>query len=75
MVPQPVAEDATLYSLSAREREILALLARGDSNKLIARELDIAETTVKVHVQHILRKFNLTSRVQVALYAAARGLG
>ncbi len=75
MVPQPVAEDATLYSLSAREREILALLARGDSNKLIARELDIAETTVKVHVQHILRKLNLTSRVQVALYAAARGLG
>jgi two-component system nitrate/nitrite response regulator NarL len=75
MVPQPVAEDATLESLSAREREILALLARGDSNKLIARELDIAETTVKVHVQHILRKLNLTSRVQVALYAAARGLG
>ena len=75
MVPQPVAEDATLYSLSAREREILALLARGDSNKLIARELDIAETSVKVHVQHILRKLNLTSRVQVALYAAARGLG
>ena len=75
MTPQPVAEDATLESLSAREREILALLARGDSNKLIARELDIAETTVKVHVQHILRKLNLTSRVQVALYAAARGLG
>ncbi len=75
MVPQPVAEDATLDSLSAREREILALLARGDSNKLIARELDIAETTVKVHVQHILRKLNLTSRVQVALYAAARGFG
>ncbi len=75
MVPQPVAEDATLDSLSAREREILALLAHGDSNKLIARELDIAETTVKVHVQHILRKLNLTSRVQVALYAAARGLG
>ena len=75
MVPQPVAEDATLESLSAREREILAILARGDSNKLIARELDIAETTVKVHVQHILRKLNLTSRVQVALYSAARGLG
>jgi two-component system nitrate/nitrite response regulator NarL len=75
MVSQPVAEDATWDSLSPREREILALLARGDSNKLIARELDIAETTVKVHVQHILRKLNLTSRVQVALYAAARGLG
>jgi two-component system nitrate/nitrite response regulator NarL len=62
-------------SLSTREREILGLIARGDSNKLIARELDIAETTVKVHVQHIFRKLNLTSRVQVAVYAAARGLG
>jgi two-component system nitrate/nitrite response regulator NarL len=75
MVPQPVAEDAVFETLSAREREILALVARGDSNKLIARELDIAETTVKVHVQHIFRKLNLTSRVQVAVYAAARGAG
>jgi two-component system, NarL family, nitrate/nitrite response regulator NarL len=66
---------AAVESLSVREREILTLIARGDSNKLIARELDIAETTVKVHVQHIFRKLNLTSRVQVAVYAAARGLG
>jgi len=71
----PRAEDAALESLSGREREILGLIARGDSNKLIARELDIAETTVKVHVQHIFRKLNLSSRVQVAVYAAARGLG
>ena len=71
----PRAQDAALESLSAREREILGLIARGDSNKLIARELDIAETTVKVHVQHIFRKLSLTSRVQVAVYAAARGLG
>lgn len=69
------AEDLALESLSGREREILVLIARGDSNKVIARELDIAETTVKVHVQHIFRKLNLTSRVQVAVYAAARGLG
>ncbi|NVO07576.1 MAG: response regulator [Rhodoferax sp.] len=75
MAPQPAAEDAALESLSAREREILGLIARGDSNKLIARELDIAETTVKVHVQHIFRKLNLSSRVQVAVFAAARGLG
>ena len=72
---EPVAVDAALESLSGREREILGLIARGDSNKLIARELDIAETTVKVHVQHIFRKLNLTSRVQVAVFAAARGLG
>ena len=77
--PNP-AEMATapgdgLEILSAREREILLLIARGDSNKLIARELDIAETTVKIHVQHILRKLNLSSRVQAAVYAAARGIG
>ena len=41
---------------------------------MIARALDIAETTVKVHVQHILRKLQLTSRVQVAVYAAGRGM-
>ena len=63
-----------LEMLSAREREILTLIARGASNKLIARELDIAETTVKIHVQHILRKLNLSSRVQVAVYATGRGV-
>ncbi|MCW5671157.1 MAG: response regulator [Hydrogenophaga sp.] len=62
--------DAELASLSVRELEILHLIARGDSNKLIARQLDIAETTVKIHVQHILRKLNLTSRVQAAVFAA-----
>ena len=70
-----VPEDPAMESLSTREREILLLIARGDSNKLIARALDIAETTVKVHIQHIFRKLNLSSRVQVAVYAAARGLG
>jgi two-component system nitrate/nitrite response regulator NarL len=75
LAPEPVAEDPAVESLSVREREILGLIARGDSNKLIARALDIAETTVKVHVQHIFRKLGLTSRVQVAVYAAARGLG
>ncbi|MFW5330247.1 response regulator [Hydrogenophaga sp. ZJX-1] len=60
--------------LSPREREILQLIARGDSNKLIARALDIAETTVKIHVQHILRKLGLSSRVQAAVYATTHGL-
>jgi two-component system nitrate/nitrite response regulator NarL len=63
-----------LEMLSAREREILTLIARGASNKVIARDLDIAETTVKIHVQHILRKLNLSSRVQVAVYATGRGV-
>ena len=70
----PTEADAVLQTLSAREREILLLIARGDSNKLIARALDIAETTVKVHVQHIFRKLQLSSRVQVAIFAAARGV-
>ena len=59
-----------LAALSARELEILHLIACGDSNKHIARQLDIAETTVKIHVQHILRKLQLTSRVQAAVFAA-----
>ena len=67
-------DDAALESLSGREREILRFLAQGESNKAIARTLDIAEATVKVHVQNLLRKLQLTSRVQAAVYAAARGL-
>lgn len=64
-----------IETLSPREREILLHIARGASNKAIARALDIAETTVKIHVQHILRKLNLVSRVQAAVYAAERGFG
>jgi len=60
--------------LSAREREILAHLARGRSNKEIARALDVAESTVKIHVQHILRKLNLASRVQAAIWAVEHGV-
>jgi len=68
--PAPTERD----KLSPREREILAFLARGASNKEIARALDVAESTVKIHVQHILRKLNLTSRVQAAVYAVEAGL-
>jgi two-component system nitrate/nitrite response regulator NarL len=60
--------------LSPREREILRLIARGASNKEIARELGIAETTVKIHVQHLLRKLKLSSRVQAAVYASENRL-
>lgn len=66
-------EDPGVSRLSPRERDILREIARGASNKEIARTLDIAETTVKIHVQHILRKLNLTSRVQAAVYATTRG--
>ncbi|MCX7251197.1 MAG: response regulator [Burkholderiales bacterium] len=68
-----VAGNDPIYSLSPREGEILRLIAHGASNKLIARELDIAETTVKIHVQHILRKLELSNRVHAAVYATERG--
>jgi two-component system, NarL family, nitrate/nitrite response regulator NarL len=73
----PPAQDDppdALTGLSPRERETLRHLARGESNKEIARALDIAETTVKIHVQNILRKLSLTSRVQAAVYASERGV-
>lgn len=68
---EPPAGAQALASLSPREREILRHIARGASNKEIARALGIAETTVKIHVQHILRKLDLASRVQAAVFAAA----
>jgi len=69
----PATPDA-LHSLSPRELDTLRHVARGASNKEIARALDIAETTVKIHVQHILRKLELSSRVQAAVYASERGV-
>ena len=59
--------------LTPREREILHHLARGESNKEIARTLDVAESTVKIHVQNLLRKLGLNSRVQAAVYAVEHG--
>lgn len=60
--------------LTPREQEILYWIVQGSSNKIIARELDITESTVKVHVQNILRKLELSSRVQAAIYAIEHGL-
>lgn len=58
--------------LSPREEDVLREIARGASNKEIARTLEIAETTVKIHVQHILRKLGVSSRVQAAVYASSQ---
>jgi len=58
-----------LDALTPREREILSHLARGESNKAIARTLDISHDTVKLHVRHILAKLNLSSRVEAAVFA------
>jgi two-component system, NarL family, response regulator LiaR len=60
-------------SLTPREREVVALIARGLSNKRIALELGISEKTVKTHVSSILGKLGLTDRTQVALYAVREG--
>ena len=61
-------------SLTARELEVLALLARGGANKAIAFELGVAEKTVKTHVGNILSKLGLSDRTQAALYAVREGL-
>ena len=66
--PIPHREGAA--HLSPREHEVLQHIARGASNKEIARTLQIAETTVKIHVQHILRKLGVSSRVQAAVVAS-----
>ena len=65
-------DDSNIASLTDREREILELIAKGLSNKLIARELNITEGTVKVHVKHLLRKLGLRSRVEAAVWALTR---
>ncbi|WP_332673869.1 response regulator transcription factor [Aromatoleum sp.] len=72
--PAQAVVASELNKLSPREREILGFIARGQSNKEIARELDLAESTVKIHVQNILRKLNLTSRVQAAVFAVEQGI-
>jgi len=66
--------DSLLNSLTQREREILAHLAKGESNKAIARQLDISYDTVKLHVRHILAKLNLSSRVEAAVFAVEHKL-
>jgi DNA-binding NarL/FixJ family response regulator len=60
--------------LTGREREVLELIARGQSNKRIALELGIAEKTVKTHVGHLLDKLGVTDRTQAALLAVEQGL-
>jgi DNA-binding NarL/FixJ family response regulator len=60
--------------LTPREREVLALLARGRANKAIALDLGVSERTVKTHVSNILGKLNLTDRTQAAVYAVRHGI-
>ncbi len=62
-------KNGALVDLTAREREILALIANGMSNRAIGDSLNISEGTVKVHVKHILKKLNLKSRVEAAVWS------
>jgi two-component system nitrate/nitrite response regulator NarL len=63
-----------MKKLTPREGEMLAQLALGLSNKEIARKLDVAESTVKIHLQSILKKLGVNNRVQAAIYAVEHGL-
>jgi DNA-binding NarL/FixJ family response regulator len=79
LVEQLAAEDGDGAAerddhLTPREREVLALLARGRANKVIARDLGVSERTVKTHVSNILAKLNLTDRTQAAVYAVRHGI-
>jgi DNA-binding NarL/FixJ family response regulator len=60
--------------LSPRERQVLALVARGLPNKLIARELEISEKTVKAHLTAVFHRIGVTDRVGAALWARERGI-
>ena len=63
-----------MAALTDREKEILQGLAQGLSNKLIARNLDITEATVKVHVKNLLKKLGFHSRLEAAVWAVGRGM-
>jgi DNA-binding NarL/FixJ family response regulator len=73
-VLSPLPPSPELRSLTAREGDVLALLAQGHSNRTIAGILKIGEGTVKVHVNRVLAKLDVDSRVQAAIYAIEHGV-
>jgi two-component system nitrate/nitrite response regulator NarL len=75
-VPSPaeIEHDIEDAKLSPREFDVLCCLMAGYSNKVIARQLDVCEATVKVHVKAILRKLNVRNRTQAAIWANSRGI-
>jgi len=72
---RPAPPQPDLNALTDREREVLSLIAKGLSNKQIARQLHITEGTVKGHVSNILSKLHLEDRTQAAVFAVKHGMG
>ena len=70
----PTQEDLPLGRLSPREREVLQLLTKGQTNREIARNLTVSMSTVKIHVEHILAKLGVSDRTQAAVRAVEMGL-
>ena len=70
----PMPSEPSPEALTARQREVLELLCEGLQNKPIARRLNIASATVKIHVANILRALNVSSRLQAAVVAMSLGL-
>lgn len=68
------SKDRSVEGLTQRERQILKQISAGMSNKMIATKLDIAEGTVKVHVKNLLKKLNMRSRVEAAIWAMENNL-
>ena len=66
--PKKPAQESPLKTLTSRELEILSLISKGMSNKLIAHELSITDSTVKVHVKNLLKKLNVSSRLEAAVW-------
>ena len=69
-----MTQKSILDRLTNREQQIFQYISQGDSNKVIANKLNIAESTVKVHVKHLLKKIKLRTRIEAALYAVENKL-
>nr|WP_281400119.1 LuxR C-terminal-related transcriptional regulator [Microvirga zambiensis] len=70
--PGPKVVDARVSKLSPREADVLRGIMNGEPNKVIARQFDVTESTIKVHVKAILRKIGAANRTQAAMWASDR---